>query len=76
MNAFAKVVEEVLDSLPDEFRTRIRNVRYSGKGLAIMPSHHPGRGGRKRSVPRRFHGVHIRTQANQFVRPPYPVFAE
>ncbi len=33
-----KVVEEALDSLPQEFRSRIRNVAGSGRGYAAEPA--------------------------------------
>jgi predicted Zn-dependent protease with MMP-like domain len=41
---FNKVVEEVLDSLPDEFRSRIRNVAVLVEDLPPnQPSHQPGK---------------------------------
>ena len=51
---FAKVVEEVLDTLPEEFRTRIRNVAVLVEDLppGQPPSSHP-----KKLLLGLFHGV-------------------
>jgi|SRR5208337_2250587 len=53
---FAKVVEEALDSLPQEFRSRIRNVAVLVEDL---PPNQPTRrsGKRKRLLLGLFHGV-------------------
>jgi len=53
---FVKVVEEVLDSLPQEFRSRIRNVAVL---VEDMPPNQPSRrlGRQRRLVLGVFHGV-------------------
>src|SRR5512135_222818 len=52
---FVKVVEEALDSLPQEFRSRIRNVAVL---VEDMPPNQPSRrSGRQRLVLGVFHGV-------------------
>jgi predicted Zn-dependent protease with MMP-like domain len=52
--AFAKVMQEVLDSLPEEFRSRIRNVAVLVEDLppGQTPSSHP-----KKLLLGLFHGV-------------------
>jgi predicted Zn-dependent protease with MMP-like domain len=53
---FAKVAEEVLDSLPQEFRSRIRNVAVLVEDLPLhQPSPQPGQQGRL--LLGLFHGV-------------------
>ena len=53
---FTQVVEEVLDSLPDEFRSRIRNLAVLVEDL---PPHQraPRRGGERQLLLGIFHGV-------------------
>src|SRR5207247_4755031 len=53
---FVKVVEEVLDSLPQEFRSRIRNVAVL---VEDMPPNQPSRqlGQQRRLLLGLFHGV-------------------
>jgi predicted Zn-dependent protease with MMP-like domain len=53
---FVKVVEETLDSLPEEFRSRIRNVAVL---VEDMPSHQPSpqQGQQRRLLLGLFHGV-------------------
>lgn len=54
---FAKVVEEVLDSLPQEFRSRIRNVAVLVEDMPPnQPSPHSGQQ-RRRLLLGLFHGV-------------------
>ncbi len=53
---FAKVVEEVLDSLPQEFRSRMRNVAVLLEDMPPnQPSSHSGK--QKRLLLGLFHGV-------------------
>ena len=52
---FAKVVEEVLDSLPEEFRARIENVADLVEDLP--PNLRSARSGRRRLLLGLFHGV-------------------
>jgi predicted Zn-dependent protease with MMP-like domain len=51
---FVKVVEESLDSLPQEFRSRIRNVAVL---VEDMPPNQPQSGQQKRLLLGLFHGV-------------------
>jgi predicted Zn-dependent protease with MMP-like domain len=51
---FVKVVDEVLDSLPQEFRSRIRNVAVL---VEDMPPNQPQSGQQKRLLLGLFHGV-------------------
>ncbi len=51
---FVKVVEEVLDSLPQEFRSRIRNVAVL---VEDMPPNPPQAGQQRRLLLGLFHGV-------------------
>jgi predicted Zn-dependent protease with MMP-like domain len=53
---FAKVAEEVLDSLPHEFRSRIRNVAVLVEDLPLHQSS-PQPGQRKQLLLGIFHGV-------------------
>ncbi len=52
---FVKVVEEVLDSLPEEFRSRIHNVAVLVEDLPSLPS--PQLGQQRRLLLGLFHGV-------------------
>ena len=52
---FTKVVEEVLDSLPEEFRTRIQNVAVLVEDLP--PNQPSSRSGRRQLLLGLFHGV-------------------
>jgi len=52
---FTKVVEEVLDSLPEEFRARIHNVAVLVEDLP--PNQPSTRSGRRRLLLGLFHGV-------------------
>jgi predicted Zn-dependent protease with MMP-like domain len=67
---FAKVVEEVMDSLPKEFRRRIRNV------AVLVEDAPPDQAASKRSQPKRlllglYHGVPM-TQKSVFQLPTGP----
>jgi predicted Zn-dependent protease with MMP-like domain len=68
--AFAKVMQEVLDSLPEEFRDRIRNV------AVLVEDFPPGQSSTRSRQPKklllgRFHGVPI-TQQSVFDLPTGP----
>jgi predicted Zn-dependent protease with MMP-like domain len=52
---FTKVVEKVLDTLPEEFRARIHNVAVLGEDLP--PNQPSPRSGRRRLPLGLFHGV-------------------
>ncbi len=52
---FAKIVEEVLDSLPEEFRSRIQNVAVLVEDLP--PNQPSPRSGQRRLLLGLFHGV-------------------
>lgn len=67
---FSRVVEEVLDSLPDEFRRRIRNVAVLVEDLP--PDQPPPRPGQRRKLLLGiFHGV-PRTRKSVFDLPTGP----
>ena len=67
---FTTVVQEVLDSLPEEFRRRIRNVAVLVEDLPPdQPASHPG--GRQRLLLGLFHGIPT-TQKSVFALPTGP----
>jgi predicted Zn-dependent protease with MMP-like domain len=66
--AFAKVMQEVLDSLPEEFRSRIRNVAVLVEDFPPSPT--PS-GQRKKLLLGIFHGVPM-TKKSVFALPTGP----